>query len=80
MNEPLKNAIKVCHAYQEEATLHGNVNPVLYMFLAKNYYGLQDTNTLNLTSQLTDNTINTNNTMKVIQEQLLLENKETDKK
>ena len=49
------------------------------MFLSKNYYGLQDTNTLNLTSQLTDNTINNQNTMKVIQEQLLLENKETEK-
>lgn len=75
----LKNAVNVCHSLQEESTLHGNVNPVLYMFLSKNYYGLQDTNTLNLTSQLTDNTVNTNNTMKIIQEQILLENKETEK-
>lgn len=75
----LKNAVNVCHSLQEESTLHGNINPVLYMFLSKNYYGLQDTNTLNLTSQLTDNTINNQNTMKVIQEQLLLENKETNK-
>ena len=76
----LKNAIQVCHSLQEESTLHGNINPVLYMFLSKNYYGMQDTNTLSLTTQLTDNTINTNNTMKVIQEQILLENKETEDK
>lgn len=74
----LKNAVNLCHSLQEESTLHGNINPVLYMFLSKNYYGLKDTNTLNLTSQLTDNTVNTNNTMKVIQEQILLEHKETN--
>lgn len=75
----LKNAVRVCQSFQEESALHGNINPVLYMFLSKNYYGMQDTNTLSLTTQLTDNTINNQNTMKVIQEQILLENKETDK-
>ena len=76
--EILQNAINICHSLQEESTLHGNINPVLYMFLSKNYYGMQDTNTLSLTTQLTDNTINNQNTMKVIQEQILLENKETN--
>lgn len=74
----LQNAVQICHSLQEESTLHGNINPVLYMFLSKNYYGMKDTNTLSLTTQLTDNTINNQNTMKVIQEQILLENKETN--
>ena len=46
------------------------------MFLAKNYYGLNDNSTINLTSTLQDNTINNSNTMKVIQEQILEEEKE----
>lgn len=75
----LKNAVDVCHSIQQDSTLHGAINPILYIFLSKNYHNMKDTNTLNLTSQLTDNTPNTSNTMKVIQEQLLLENKETDK-
>ena len=64
----------MCHAIQQDSTLHGNINPILYMFLSKNYHNMKDTNTLNLTTQLTDNTINTNNTMRVIQEQIALEN------
>lgn len=74
----LRNAVNICHSLQEESTLHGNINPVLYMFLSKNYFGMKDTNTLNLTTQLTDTTINNQNTMKIIQEQLLLENKDTN--
>ena len=70
----LKNALNMCHSIQQDSTIHGNINPVLYMFLSKNYFGMKDTNTLNLTTQLTDNTINTNNTMRVIQEQIALEN------
>ena len=74
----LKNAVSLCHSLQEESTLHGNINPVLYMFLSKNYFGMTDTNTLNLTTQLTDNTLNNQNTMRIIQEQIALENKETE--
>ena len=78
VSECLKNALNICHSIQQDSTIHGNINPVLYMFLSKNYFGMKDTNTLNLTTQLTDNTINNQNTMKVIQEQILLENKETN--
>ena len=74
----LKNALNMCHSIQQDSTIHGSINPVLYMFLSKNYHNMKDTNTLNLTTQLTDTTINNQNTMKVIQEQILLENKETN--
>lgn len=78
VNKVLTQAIQICHALQEEGTLHGNINPVLFMYLSKNYYGLKDQSSINLTTTINDKTINNNNTMKVIQEQLALENKDKE--
>lgn len=77
-NRVLTQAISICHALQEEGTLHGNINPVLFMYLSKNYYGLKDQSSISLTTTINDKTINNNQTMKVIQEQLALENKDKE--
>ena len=69
----LSQAVNFCHSINENGALSGSINSVLYMFLSKNYYGMQDNSTLNLTTGLQDNTINNSNTMKVIQEQIALE-------
>lgn len=78
VNRVLNQAIAICHALQEEGTLHGNINPVLFMYLSKNYYGLKDQSSISLTTTINDKTINNNQTMKVIQEQLALENKDNE--
>lgn len=72
-SEILKQAVNFCHSLNENGAIAGAINSVLYMFLSKNYYGMQDNSTLNLTTGLQDNTINNSNTMKVIQEQIALE-------
>lgn len=72
-SEILKQAVNFCHSLNENGAIAGAINSVLYMFLSKNYYGMQDNSTLNLTTGLQDATVNNTNTMKVIQEQLALE-------
>lgn len=69
----LSQAVNFCHSLNENGAISGTINSVLYMFLSKNYYGMQDNSTLNLTTGLQDTTVNNTNTMKVIQEQLALE-------
>lgn len=69
----LSQAVNFCHSLNENGAISGSINSVLYMFLSKNYYGMQDNSTLNLTTGLQDTTVNNTNTMKVIQEQLALE-------
>lgn len=78
VNQVLNQARQICHALQEEGALHGAINPVLFMYTSKNYFGLKDQSSINLTTTISDKTINNNQTMKVIQEQLALENKDKE--
>lgn len=75
-SDVLRASIQVCHSYQELAVIHGEVSSNLFIFLSKNYYGLADSSTLNLTS--IDSNVNSQETLKVIQEQLALENNDLD--
>lgn len=67
----LKNAVDTCHSINEMGALNNNINAVLYMFLSKNYYGLQDTRNVELSTPQT--TTDNVNTLKVIREQIALE-------
>lgn len=69
----LTQAVQICHMQNENGAIAGSINSVLYMFLSKNYYGMHDNSTINLTTGLQEPTINNTDTMKVIQEQLALE-------
>lgn len=71
--EVLSQAVDFCHSINENGAISGSINSVLYMFLSKNYYGMHDNSTINLTTGLQEPTINNTDTMKVIQEQLALE-------
>lgn len=73
ISDTLRQAIDFCHSINENGAISGNINTVLYMFLSKNYYGMKDNSTLNLTTGIQDATVNNTNTMKVIQEQIALE-------
>ena len=79
-SDVLSQAVNFCHSINENGAISGSINTVLYMFLSKNYYGMKDNTTLNLTTGLQDNTINNINTMKVIQEQIAIEHAENTKK
>lgn len=71
VSDLLKNAVDTCHSINEMGALNNNINAVLYMFLSKNYYGLQDTRNVELSTPQT--TTDNVNTLKVIQEQIALE-------
>lgn len=72
-SEVIQSAIATCRAYHENAFMCGEIPPVSFIFYSKNYYGMTDTTSLQLTnSNSQDNTINTN-TIETIKEQLALE-------
>lgn len=38
----LKKASELFHSFAQQKTLDGQINPILYMFLSKNYWGMSD--------------------------------------
>lgn len=68
----LKRALVTIQSYQEPAVLSGEIPAVPFIFTAKNYFGLKDNNDININQTLIAPT-NSNNTMKIIQEQLAIE-------
>lgn len=41
--DTIKLAMQMIHKYTEDNALLGNINPVLYFFMSKNYWGMRDT-------------------------------------
>ena len=70
----LQNAINICHSYLENGSLSGSIAPLLAIFYGKNYYGMTDNSSVNLTTSLLDNTTS-QSTMNIVKEQLELEQK-----
>lgn len=68
----LQQAVNLCHSIIELGSIEGYVSPVLYIFLSKNYHGMQDSSTINLTSTV-DSTPNTSETINALKEQIALE-------
>lgn len=66
----LNLAINTCQAYQESAVLDGSIPSVPFIFLSKNYYGLKDTTDISFNNNQHDTTIDNNNTMQVIKQQI----------
>ena len=73
-SETLKNVINYCHITMENGTIAGKINPVTFIFLAKNYFGLEDSKNITVTPTTGDNTINNQATMSALQKQLEEEN------
>ena len=70
----LKNTLVYLHSAMENGTLSGDINPVTYIFLAKNYFGMRDDKNINIAPATNDPTINNQETMSALQKQLEEEN------
>lgn len=73
---PLKKAMKFVQELQEGAVMRNAINPVSFIFLAKNYYGMSDSQTITLKpdNSATDRSQTMEALQEVVQEQKLLEN------
>lgn len=69
-----KNVINFFHGTIESSAIGGGVNPVLYMFLSKNYFGLKDDKNIQVTAQGNSSPVNNQETMSAIQKQIEEEN------
>lgn len=70
----MKRTLTYLHSAMENGTLAGDINPVTYIFLSKNYFGMRDDKNITVTPTTNDSTINTQETMSAIQKQLEEEN------
>ena len=71
----LKNAIETCQSYQELPALDGTLSAPTWIFTAKNYFGMKDTQDVSISA--TNQQQNNTNTINAIKEQLALENNTT---
>lgn len=68
----LKNAVLTCQSYQELPALDGTLSAPTWIFTAKNYFNMKDTQDVNLSAT---NQPQTNpNTLNAIKDQIALEN------
>ena len=65
-----KNVISYCHMSMENGALVGKINPVTYIFLGKNYFGLKDDKNITVTPTDSKTSLNAPATMEAIQKQL----------
>ena len=65
----IKNVKQYLHSLMQSGTLAGDINPVTYIFLSKNYYGMKDDKNITVTPA-TSNSTNSQETMDAIQKQL----------
>lgn len=68
----LKSAVETCQSYQELPALDGTLSAPTWIFTAKNYFGMKDTQNVDIsaTNQQQTNT----NTINIIKEQIASEN------
>lgn len=71
----LQGAIDVCRFCNETGAIDGSISPQVFSLLASNYYGLNTSQQVEI-KPVIDNQVNNANTMKIIQEQIALENKD----
>ena len=73
-SDTMKRTLVYLHSAMENGTLSGDINPVTYIFLAKNYFGMRDDKNINIAPATNDPTINNQETMSALQKQLEEEN------
>lgn len=73
-SDSMKKTLTYMHSAMENGTLSGDINPVTYIFLAKNYFGMRDDKNINIAPATNDPTINNQETMSALQKQLEEEN------
>lgn len=65
-----KNIINLFHGSIESSAIGGGVNPVLYMFLGKNYFGMKDDKNITVAATNNSGTPNAQETAEALQKQL----------
>lgn len=68
----LKHAIDTCQAYQETPAIDGSLSAPVWIFTAKNYFGLQDQQQINVSA--TSQTQSNPQTINAIKEQIANQN------
>ena len=71
---PLKKAMKFVQELQEGAVMRNAINPVSFIFLAKNYYGMSDSQTITLKPD--NSSVDRSSTMEALQEAVSKQEKE----
>ena len=65
----MKNLINYLHDKMQSGTLSGDINPVTYIFLSKNYYGMRDDKNITV-SATQGNNINSEETADALRKQI----------
>lgn len=66
----LKNTLVYLHSAMENGTLSGDINPVTYIFLAKNYFGLRDDKNIQVSATNSQGSPNAEETASALRKQL----------
>lgn len=69
----MKKTKTYLHSLMQNGTLSGDINPVAYIFLAKNYYGMKDDKNIQVSAQQGSN-VNTQETADALRKQIEEEN------
>ena len=73
-HDTLKTVINICHTSLENGAVDGKVNSVVYIFMGKNYFDLEDSKNITVTPATSDSLTNSQETMDAIQKQIEEEN------
>ena len=60
----------MCHLSLENGTIDGKVNPVTYIFMGKNYFGLSDSKDIKVSATNTQGSPNAEETASALRKQL----------
>lgn len=69
----MKNTKTYLHSLMQNGTLSGDINPVTYIFLSKNYYGMRDDKNIQVSAQQ-GSSVNTQETADALRKQIEEEN------
>ena len=66
----MKRTKQYLHSLMQSGTLAGEINPVAYIFLSKNYYGMRDDKNITVAASNNQSTPNAQETAEALQKQL----------
>lgn len=70
----MKRTLNYLHSVMENGTVQGKINPVTYIFLSKNYYGMRDDKNITVTPTGPSQDTNSPETIDAIRKQIEEEN------
>lgn len=73
-SDVMKRTINYMHSVMENGTVDGKINPVTYIFLSKNYYGMRDDKNITVTPTGPSQDTNSPETIDAIRKQIEEEN------